>query len=61
MEQGQTDGTLAHTLECVISWQYANQELMIKTLPGETEFVPQFGFHWVLSEDRKLCRASKLI
>ena len=61
IEQDQTDGTLADTLERVNSWQYANQGLMIKTLPGEIEFVHQFRFNWVLSEDRKLCRTSKLI
>ena len=41
-EQGQTDGTLTHALEHIISWQYANQGLIVKTLPGETELVPQF-------------------
>ena len=47
IEKGQTDGTLAHALERLMSWQYANQGLTIKTLPGESPSVPEFGFGWV--------------
>jgi hypothetical protein len=45
--QGQTDETLAHALESIISWQCVNQGLKIKMLPGESPSVPQFGFDWV--------------
>ena len=47
VENGQTDGTLAHALERIISWQYLSKGLMIKTLTGNSPPVPKFGYGWV--------------
>ena len=46
-EESQTDGTLAHALERLISWQVLSQNLTIQLLENQAESVPEFGYGWV--------------
>ena len=51
MEEGQTDGTLAHALERIISWVGASNGADIATVKGKPKFKQNYGYNW-LSESK---------
>lgn len=46
-ENGQTDGTLAHAIERMISWLILKQGLAIKEIGNKPQSTQHYGYNWV--------------
>ena len=46
-ENGQTDGTLAHAIERMISWLVIRQGLTTKEVGNTPQANQNYGYHWV--------------